>query len=77
MCARPRRASSGPASRGADALGAAAVDLEGGQLVRLESHRVVVAPLDLHLEETEQLEHRLDVRDPRDVPEHDLLARQE
>ena len=47
------------------------------ELVGLERHDVVVAPLDVDAEVLEQLEHRLHVADARDVAQHDLLAREE
>ena len=46
-------------------------------LVGADRDHVLVAPLDLHVEPAQQLEHRLDVADPRDVAQHDLLARQQ
>ena len=38
---------------------------------------VLVAPLRLHAEPHEQLDHRLHVADARDVAQHDLLAREQ
>jgi hypothetical protein len=44
------------------------------QRVRLQ--RVLVAPLHLHVEAAQQLEHRLHVADARNAAQHDLLAGQ-
>ena len=73
--AREQRA--GEQERGADPLGPVAVHLELGQVRGLEGHDVVVAPLHVHAEVAQELEHRLHVGDARDVAQHDLLARQE
>jgi hypothetical protein len=47
-----------------------------GDLVGPDRDDVLVAPIHLHVEPPQQLEHRLDVADARDVAQHDLLARQ-
>ena len=72
--AREQRA--GEQERGADRLGAAAVDLRvrvdvGGAQADL----VLAEPVDRDAEALEHREHRLDVADPRDVADDDLLAR--
>ena len=75
ICTRPKRASSGPASRNdarirSDSSGSTSV---AGDLVGLERDDVVLAPLHLHAQAHEQLEHRLHVADARDVAHDDLL----
>ncbi len=67
----------GEQERGADALGPGAVHLGVGDLVRLQRERVLVAPLRLHPEPLEEMDHRLHVADARHVAQHHLLARQE
>ncbi len=76
MTARPKRASSGPASRndGPDLLGELAVDLGVGVHVGgAQGDGVLVAPIDRHPEAAQQVDHCLDVRDARDVADDDLL----
>ena len=63
--------------RRADALGPFAIDVRMADAVGTDRHDVLVAPLGLDVEPAQQLEHRLDVADPRDVAEHDLLTRQQ
>ena len=79
MLARPRRASSGPASRKEARMRSAQSRSTSNcvSVVRLERHDVVVAPLHFHAEAAQDLEHRLHVGDARDVAQHDLLASEE
>ena len=78
--ARPRRASSGPASRNEARIRRAELLVElvlastsGG----VDAHLVRAGPLDVGAEVGEQLEHRLDVADPRHVRErHRLVGEQ-
>ena len=74
--AEAREQRPGQQERGADRLGAAAVDLRvrvdvGGAQADL----VIAQPLHRDAEPFEHGEHRLDVADPRDVADDDLLAR--
>ena len=63
--------------RRADPLGQHAIDLAGGDVVRLERDDVLLAPLHLDPEALEQGEHRLDVLDARHVANDDLLLGQQ
>jgi hypothetical protein len=44
--------------------------------VGTDRQHVLVAPLDVHVEPAQKLDHGLDVTDARDVAQHDLFARQ-
>ena len=77
--ARPRRASSGPASRNEARMRSASslVGLVRRDLRRVDAHLVRAGPLGLGAEAVEQPEHRLDVADPRHVRErHRLVGEQ-
>ena len=72
----PKRASSGPASRNEARMRSAARRPPACAEISsaADGDHVLVAPLDLHAEPHEQLDHRLDVADARHVAQHDLLA---
>ena len=78
MLARPWRASSGPASRNdARMLLASSSSTSVPDVLRVHAHLVLARPLDLGAEVAEQLDHRLDVADPRHVRElHRLVGEQ-
>ena len=75
--ARPKRASSGPASRNEARIrgassGSSSCEADVG---RVDADLVRPGPLDVGADVREQRDHRLDVADARHVREHDRLAR--
>ena len=79
MSARPNRASSGPASRNearmrSDRVLSTSVWLTPAALIATD---VVLAPFGGRAEPAKEVDHRLDVADPRDVAQHHLLLGEE
>ena len=70
--AREQRA--GEQERAADPVGELLVDLGLRDARRVDADLVLAQPFGLGAEVREQREHRVDVADPRDVPEHDGLV---
>jgi hypothetical protein len=60
-----------------DPLGEVGIDLRAGHRVGAQRDGVIAAPLGLDAEIDEQLDHRLDVPDPRHVVQQQLLVGKE
>ena len=71
ISARPSRASSGPASRNEARMRSPSVGVDGARVDVGAAQRqlVLAAPADAHAEAGDDLEHRVDVADARDVAE--------
>ena len=72
--AESRQQRAGEQERRSDPLGENRVDLGRRQPTRIDAHLVRPGPLGARASGTQQLEHRLDVADARDVGERDRLA---
>ena len=75
--AGPSEQRAGEQERRANPAGELFVDVRGGEIRSLHSHLVRARPVGVGPEPHEQLDHRLDVADPRDVAQgHRLVGEQ-
>ena len=73
----PRKQRTGEQERGPDQLGQLALDLDPVHIRGAQQHLVGPAPAHPHPDRAQDAQHRVHVPNPRHVPHHDLVLRQE